>query len=120
MLRRPIAYALLVWSLASCTFWRVESGVSLKELISTEHPKVVRLTETNGSQVVLDQPRIVAGDSVWGFHNGVLSSIAVSDVSQVAIRKVDGGKTTWLALGVIAGLAVVVKVAIHGAQAAGN
>ncbi len=66
MLRRPIAYALLLCYLAACTSWHVEEGVSPLQLISNQHPHVVRLTRADGSRMVLDQPRIVAGDSLAG------------------------------------------------------
>jgi len=44
MLRRPIACTLLLCYLAACMSWHVQEGVSPLQLISTEHPKVVRLT----------------------------------------------------------------------------
>ena len=37
-------------------------GVSPLQLISTKQPHVVRLTRADGSRMVLDEPRIVAGD----------------------------------------------------------
>src|SRR2546430_17547861 len=64
MLRRPIAGALLLCYLAACTSWHVHEGVTPLQLISTEHPRVVRLTRADGSRMVLDQPRIAAGDSL--------------------------------------------------------
>ena len=84
MLRRPVACALLLCYLAACTSWHVENEVSPTQLISTKHPRVVRLTRADGSRMVLDQPRIAAGDSLAGVHNGVTSSVSVSDVTQVA------------------------------------
>ena len=78
MLRRPIAGALLLCYLAACTSWHVEEGVSPLQFITTEHPRLVRLTRADGSRMVLDQPRIAAGDSLAGVHNGAPSSVAVS------------------------------------------
>ena len=115
MRRRPIASAFLLWYLAACTTWHVEKGVSPSQLISTTHPTAVRLTRANGSHVVVEQPRVVGGDSVAGFHNGVSSNaVAVSDVTQVAVKKVDAGKTIGLALGICVPLFLVVYAAALG------
>ncbi len=103
MLRRSIAGALLLCYLAACTSWHVEEGVSPLQFITTEHPRLVRVTRADGSRMVLDQPRIAAGDSLAGVHNGAPSSVAVSNVTQVATRKVSAVKS----LGLFLGLSVV-------------
>ena len=110
MLRRPIASALLLWCLAACTTWHVEKGVSPLLLISTEYPSAVRLTRADSSQIVLHQPRIAVGDSLAGLHNGAPSSVAVSDVTQIAIRRFSTRKTLGLILAIQA-VALVVGVA---------
>ena len=110
MLRRPIAGVLLLCILAACTSWHVEKEVGPLQLISTKHPRVVRLTRADGSHMVLDQPGIATGDSLAGVHNGVTSSVAVSDVTQVATPRVSAGKTMGLFLGlsvVAVGIAVI-------------
>jgi hypothetical protein len=100
MRRRPIAYALLLWYLPACTAWHVEEGVSPQQLIAAQHPTAVRVTLPDRSRIVLQQPRIAAGDSLAGILNGAPSSVAVSDVTQVAIRQVSAGKTVALVAGV--------------------
>jgi len=110
MLRRRIACTLLLYYLAACMSWHVEEEVSPLQVISAQHPRTVRLTRTDGSRVVLDEPRIAAGDSLVGVHYGVPSSVAVSDVTQVATRRVSPGKTIGLFLGlstVVVGAAVI-------------
>ncbi len=110
MLRRPIVCTLLLCYLVACTSWHVEEGVSPLQLISTKHPHVVRLTRADGSHMDLNQPRIAAGDSVAGVRNGKPSSVAVSDVTQVATPKFGAGKTIGLFLGLSAvavGIAVI-------------
>ena len=110
MLRRSLACALLLCYLAACTSWHVENEVSPTQLISTKHPRVVRLTRTNGSHVEIDHPQIAAGDTLTGIHNTVLSRVAVSDVTQVATPRVSAGKTIGLFLGlsvVAVGTAVI-------------
>src|SRR5947208_1062750 len=110
MLRRPIACTLLLCYLAACTSWHVHEGVSPLQLISTKHPTVVRLTRADGSRMVLDEPRIAAGDSLAGVRHGLPSSVAVSDVTQVATSRFSAGKTIGLFLGlsvVAVGTAVI-------------
>ena len=110
MRRRPFACTLLFCYLAACTSWHVENEVSPLQLISTKHPRAVRLTRSDGSRIVLQQPRIAAGDTLAGVHNGVLSSVAVSDVTQVATPRLSAGKTIGLFLGlsvVAVGTAVI-------------
>ena len=121
MLRRPIACALLLWYLAACTTWHVEKGASLKQLISTEHPMAVRLTRADGSHVVLNEPRITAGDSLAGVRNGAPSSVAVSDVTQVAIRKVSASKTIGLlAISIPVGAAIIAGIAFLASGGCGS
>ncbi len=91
MLRRPFACTLLLCYLAACTSWHVEKEVS-------------------PLQIVLEQPRIAAGDTLAGVHNGVLSGVAARDVTEVATSKVSAGKTIGLFLGlstVAVGIAVI-------------
>ena len=77
MLCRPIACTLLLCYLAACTSWHVHEGVSPLQLISTKHPRVVRLTRADGSRLVLDEPRIAAGDSLgeMGVGNSCLGRV---------------------------------------------
>lgn len=116
MLRRPIACALLLSYLAACTSWHVEKGASPLLLFSTAHPTKVRLTRADGSHIVLHEPRIAAGDSVSGVRNGLISgstvSVAFSDVTGVAIRKVSASRTIGFAVGIVALLAVAVAAAV--------
>ena len=109
MLRRPLACTLLLCYLAACTSWHVEEGVSPLQFITTEHPRVVRLTRTNGSHIEIHDPRIAAGDTLMGIRNTVLSRVAVSDVTQVATPRFSPVRT----IGVFVGLsAVVVGIAV--------
>ena len=110
MLRPRIACTLLLCYLPACMTWHVEEQASPLQLISTQHLRTIRLTRTDGSRVVLDEPRIAAGDSVVGVHYGVKSTIAASDVTQVATRRVSAGKTIGLFFGLsaaVVGAAVI-------------
>ena len=120
MLRRPIACALLLCYLTACTSWHVVEGVTPQQLVSTQHPRLVRLTRGDGSHMVLDQPRIAAGDSLTGTHDRVLSSVALSDVTQVATRKVSAVRTigVFLGLGVVA-VGIAVLACVNGNDSSG-
>jgi len=98
MRRRVIALALLLWYVPACTTWQVARGVTPQQLIADKHPAKVRLSLGSNSEVVLEEPR-VAGDSLAGIVNGKDSSVVASDVTQLAIRKVSGGRTTGLVVG---------------------
>ncbi len=56
MLRRAVAGTLLLCYLAACTSWHVETEASPLQVISTTHPKVVRLTRADGSRIVSNSP----------------------------------------------------------------
>ena len=123
MLRRPNACALLFCYLAACTSWHVEQDVTPQQLISTKQPSRVRLTRADSSSLVLDQPQIVAGDSVSGTHNGVPRRVAVSDITQVATSKISAGRTIGLFLGlavIVVGIAAIACVSDQSGSSACN
>jgi hypothetical protein len=113
MRRHQIALplALLLWTVPACTAWHVEEGISPQQLIATKKPAVVRVTLADRSQLVLHEPTIAAGDTLVGIINGAHSSVAASDVRQIAVRAVSSGKTAGAVLGVGA-LAALVALGI--------
>ncbi len=102
-LQRVIACILLPCYLLACSSWKTVE-VSPVQVISEEQPSKVRLTLTDGSTVVLEQP-VVSGDTLTGVGEGEQVTIPVSDVTHVAVRKTSAGKT--IALGVLAGGVIV-------------
>ena len=123
VLRRSNACALLLCYLAACTSWHVHEGVSPLQFITTEHPRFVRLTRTNGSHIEIDDPKIAAGDTLTGIHNTVLSRVAVSDVTQVATPRVSAGKTIGLFVGlsaVVVGIAAIACLSSPESPCNGN
>lgn len=100
MLLRSIACAILLWYLAACTTWRVTKVYTVKDVVSGDQPSVVRITRTNGWYMVIHEPRIAAGDTLVGNYFGKPYAIAVSDVTEVATRKVSKSRTIGLAAGV--------------------
>lgn len=113
MLRRHTAYPLLCWYLAACMSWHVQAGVTPAELIATRHPVAVRVTLGDSSQFILHQPRMAAGDSLVGRTHGAAHGVAVSDVTQVAIQRVNPGRSF---VAVIGGLLLMAAVSCAGAS----
>ena len=109
-LRGPI---MMATCLAACTHWQVQS-VSPQQVIETGQPKKIRVTRTDRTEVVVDQPRIVS-DTLYGSRAGspraadhtTDEGIALADVSRVAIRRTDAAATTLLVLGSTAVITVV-------------
>jgi hypothetical protein len=87
--------------------------MGLHRLITNEHPTTIRVTLRNGSVMVLDQPRMTSANTLSGVSNGAQSSIAASDVTEVAVRGVNERGTTVLFVGgavaIIAGLVAIQK-----------
>lgn len=114
-LRGPI---MMATCLAACTHWQVQS-VSPQQVIETRQPKKFRVTRTDSTDVVLEQPRIVA-DTLYGVRAGspraadhaTDEGIALADVSRVAIRRTDLAATTVLVLGSAAVIGGVVAAII--------
>ena len=98
MRRRPIVVAVLVCFLPACTVWQVQPGITPQQLIAARQPDAVLVTLPDSSQIVIHEPT-VARDSVMGVVHRMDSSVAASDVKQLAIRKVSGGKTFGAVIG---------------------
>ncbi len=123
-LRRLTCCLLLPVYLAGCSSWYVQE-VSPQQLITEDQPGKIRVTLTDGSQMVLEQPR-VSGDTLIGcevqtrqrcpsdpgalLRSGQQVNIPLSDVTDVAIQRTDAGKTTALIFGMVlvVGAAVLV------------
>jgi len=113
MPRRPIACTLLLWYLAGCTSWRVQE-LTPQQVIDRWHPTSVRITTADSSEFVLDKPWIPVRDSLVGFRNRVPSSVAVSDITAVAIRQADTGSTIVLIAGLVAVLGLAASSVNYG------
>lgn len=109
--RSETAGILLLIYLAGCTSWKTQSGGI--EPVLAKSPNIVRIILAGGYQKEIASPRL-EGDSVVGvapsanpkeppFHVGV----AVADIKEVKVEKVDGGKTVLLVGGVGLGVLLV-------------
>jgi hypothetical protein len=73
-------------------------------VLADEQPAKVRVTLTDGSQVVFEQP-VVSGDTLTGLREGEQVSIPLANVSELELRKGDTVKTIALATGTVVGVA---------------
>jgi hypothetical protein len=97
---------LAAWSSSACTHWKVQSA--FPEQVVSRRPQRVRVTRNDSSRIVLRQPEIV-GDTMYGAPRngraavgGPRPAIALTDVSEVAVRRVSVVRTTALVLGTLA------------------
>ena len=103
-MRRHIPLILLASYLAGCTSWRAQ-GVTPQQVINQRHPMRLRVTQTDGMRLVLENP-VLLRDSVVGWTRAFGSrAVALADVKRVEARETDAGKTAGLILAVAAALA---------------
>jgi hypothetical protein len=110
--RRAGVTALVVaaWSSSACSHWKFQSA--FPEQVVSRRPQRVLVTRNDSSRIVVRQPEIV-GDTMYGApRNGRATAgrprpaVALTDVSEVAVRRVNVVRTTVLALGTLALAAV--------------
>jgi hypothetical protein len=104
-LRRLVACILLPCCLLACSTWKTQEA-SPQQVLADEQPAKVRVTLTDGSQVVLEQP-VVSGDTLTGLREGEQVSISLASVSELELRKGDTVKTIALTTGIVVGVAAV-------------
>jgi hypothetical protein len=116
--RSPTAVALACSLIAipACTHWAGQDAPT-PQLLESRHPDQIRVTRRDGRRIVLVAPRIV-GDSIIGTAEdpgtGVRTApygIALADVREVAVRRLNVGATIALAAGVGLTAAVVAAAA---------
>jgi hypothetical protein len=97
---------LAAWSSTACTHWKVQSA--FPEQVVSRRPQRVRVTRNDSSRIVLRRPEIV-GDTLYGVpRDGRAAAesprpaVALTDVSEAAVRRVSAVRTTALALGTLA------------------
>ena len=107
---RSVATWLLVLNLAGCHSWRSEA-LAPAQLVPAEHPKVVRVTRSDGSILILRHPT-VRDDSMVGIGpDSAEVRLPLQDVRGVEVRRFSAAKTTGLVLGVAGGAALAVGAA---------
>jgi hypothetical protein len=110
--RRPATMLLLVVVGASsaCNTWRVQSVAPEELWRAASPPTTVRLRLQDSTLLVLERPYL-ANDSVTGMLKGAPSTVPLSDVTEVAVRKFSPGKTVGLVAVGFAGLFAVAAAA---------
>jgi hypothetical protein len=94
---------------AACTSWKAQH-VSPEQLITREHPSAVRVQRQDGSQVVVNRPRI-GTDSLLGVTaRRQPTSVPLADISQVAVQRFNALKTVGLVLGIWAGIVGLIRI----------
>jgi hypothetical protein len=96
---------LATWSSSACTHWKVQSA--FPEQVVSRRPQRVRVTRNDSSRIVLRRPDIV-GDTLYGApRDGRAAAgrprpaVALTDVSEVAVRRVNVVRTAVLTLGTL-------------------
>jgi len=99
--RRCIAILLLITLHgAGCQAWHT-GGVTPQAALETDQPTKVRVTRTDGRQLVLQHP-VLRGDTLVGRGEQQQElRIALTDVRHVATRRFSTGRTVGLGLGVV-------------------
>lgn len=102
-----------IWLVAAaapaCGQWHAES-VNPRELISTTHPRVLRVTSRDSTRAVVESPAIV-GDTLQGRVAGTAWALALPDVAGVEVRRLHGAHTAFLMGGLMAVTAGTIAVA---------
>ena len=102
--RRRLAATLLITALcgSACQAWRTER-VAPQSLLATRHPTKLRVTRTDGTQIVLDHP-VLRGDTLVGtrprWTGQAEVRIPLTDVQLAATRGFSAGRTIGLGVGV--------------------
>ena len=121
--RRILSCILLPAYLSSCiTNWEVQRA-SPEQVVEEQQPSQIRVTTTNQSEMVLDEPR-VSGDTLIGLERDLswgsiyaapdtaaALEIPLADISHVAIKKTDTGKSMKIGMGVV-GVAFLVLLVV--------
>jgi hypothetical protein len=95
----------LATTLTACTSWQVQT-VTPEQVVTTQHPKAVRVQRTDGSGVVLENPR-VSTDSLLGSTAGKQTGMPLAEVSAVATKQPAPLKSLGLILGLAAAVYLV-------------
>jgi len=105
----------------ACQAWHTED-VAPQAVLATHQPTQLRVTRTDGGQLVLQHP-VLRGDTLVGTGDRQQEvRISLPDVRQVATRSFSAGRTVGLGLGIVAivGGALVTTYAIVCADNACN
>ena len=113
-LRRLVACILLPCWLLACSSWKTQQ-TSPQQVLGNEQPGKVRVTLTDGSREVLQDPS-VSGDTLTGVRDdGEQVSIPLTSVSALELREGDAVKSVLLTVGILGVVAGGVYLAVYAA-----
>ncbi len=99
-----LACLFLIVALSGCMRWQV-TQIEPQTLVATHHPTSVRVTRTDGTEIVMRWPSIRA-DTLYGLPKGAPKgdtlAIALADISHVAVEQSDILKSLGLSILVLA------------------
>ena len=110
--RSVVGSVLLTTQIVACSSWRVEP-VTPEQFLRDRSPAELRVTQTDGRQLVLGQPK-VSGDSLTGITNGTRRGVPFTAVAAISTRHADVGKSVLLGLGIVGALFAIAAVAVSG------
>lgn len=97
----PLVHVWLGVGMASgCSSWHTVP-VSPRALVADARPDRVRVTEPDGTRLVIAQPQVV-GDSLVGLRGHRPVGVGLGDVTEIAVRRTSALKTGGLVLGILA------------------
>ena len=96
---RIIACVLLPCYLVACSSWKTQEA-SPQQVLADEQPDKMRVTLSDGSQVVLEAP-VVSGDTLTGVAEGEQRSIPLADVADVEVRETEALLTVAFVFGTV-------------------
>jgi hypothetical protein len=124
---RILSALLLTAYLPACTSYQATSQTVVELTAFPKPPAHIRVTTTDGANLVVDAPRVVH-DSLFGTTEALgprgepttrIVAIPVAELHSVEVKKPDGTKTLVLAAGVV-GAFVLVGAAMSSAMDLGG
>ena len=100
--------AVAALTLNACTYWAGPERKPVGEIVTQEHPSLVRITMSDGTVRELTHLRI-ANDSLFGITSGAdgpVFAFAVDDIRRIDVNRAAWGRT--LGLAALAGIAYTV------------
>ena len=109
--RRTRRCALVCACLQGCTSWH-PVNTPLPELLATKPTVTLQLADRGGQRLILRQLQL-DGDSLHGLVSGVPRAIALTDVTSVAVRRVNPAATIVLIGGLVLVVGGIVAMSTH-------
>ena len=115
---RLLACLALGGSLFGCTSWQV-AEVAPAEIVSPEAGQRVRVTRTDGTQVVLEHARLTAS-GVSGRWERTPVVIPAAEIRKLALRRDSPSRTVALIAGLVGAVGAAGAVAVGGGEPVSN